>query len=378
MNQFFIQKGGGQVGDQGVIQSDLGVFEVTDTQKQGKVILHIGYMKKGSLQLGSHIELIVDDQRIAIARNHSATHLLHAALRQVLGEHVLQKGSLVNSERLRFDFTHPKPLDLNTLHLIESMVNSEIRRNHSKVVQHMSLEDAKSEGVMALFDEKYDETVRVMGFGAFSRELCGGLHVNATGEIGYFVIISETGIASGVRRIEALTGEAAVSYLHLLAVEREECLNILKSDSSVFREKIAAVVKQEKASRKQYQQLLKKYYASQAKDWVASAQVVGEQSIVIQSLETDDVQSLRSIMDAARSLVTKGVIVLLGEQSSHQFFVLIATQNAGYHANDLFKHLMTSFEGSGGGKPNFAQGKLNISSLPQFKEHVLAWIQSSG
>jgi alanyl-tRNA synthetase len=373
----FYPEGGGQVGDQGIIESDTGKFEVTDTQKIGKSVLHIGKVLEGQFGTEDQVRMVVDQKRQATARNHSATHLLHAALREILGEHVLQKGSLVNDDRLRFDFTHPKPLKPDQLQSIENMVNLEIRHNHAKDVQYMDLESAKAQGVMALFDEKYEDTVRVMGFGAFSRELCGGLHVNATGEIGLFIILSETGIASGVRRIEAITGEAAILHMHALQNERNQCLEILKADSNMLLTKLKGLVDQGKTAKKSYQQLLKKTYAQQSKEWITDAMMIDQEAILIKELDTDDVQTLRAVMDTVRSSMNRGICILLGKMSSDQFFILIAAKNCKVSAKDLMRHLSEKYPVSGGGKSDFAQGKIQVASINALEDDIVSWVKSA-
>jgi alanyl-tRNA synthetase len=216
----FYGESGGQVGDTGMLTSSDATFIVKDTQKQGKSILHIGEVEKGSINKGDELSAEFDhENRKAISRNHSATHLMHAALQQVLGEHVSQKGSLVDAEKLRFDFSHFEPVSKDQLKQIEQIVNAQIRGNSAAMANEMELEAAKASGAMALFGEKYDDVVRVVSMGnqqddkSFSTELCGGVHVNRVGDIGFFKITAETGIASGVRRIEAVTGEAAVNWV---------------------------------------------------------------------------------------------------------------------------------------------------------------------
>lgn len=210
---------------------DDGIFAVTDTLKAGKAIIHKGYMELGTPEKGAEVEAVVDaDRRQAIALNHSVTHLLHAALRQALGEHVTQKGSLVGAERMRFDFSHFEGLTMATIRRVEELVNNQIRANHEITTQLMDLEAAKSAGAMALFGEKYEDDVRVVRMGDYSTELCGGTHAKRTGDIGFFKIIAESGIAAGVRRIEAVTGKAAIDFMHQVGEQIEEAAALVKGD----------------------------------------------------------------------------------------------------------------------------------------------------
>lgn len=250
------------MGDSGILKVDDGIFAVTDTQKAGKAIIHKGYLELGTLEKGAEVEAVVDgDRRQAIALNHSVTHLLHAALRQALGEHVTQKGSLVGAERMRFDFSHFEGLTMATIRRIEELVNAQIRANHEVATQLMGLEEAKSAGAMALFGEKYEDDVRVVRMGDYSTELCGGTHAKRTGDIGFFKIIAESGIAAGVRRIEAVTGKSAIDLMHQLGEQIEEAAALVKGDQFSIADKVRQVLDKAKMMERELEQLKAKLAA---------------------------------------------------------------------------------------------------------------------
>lgn len=353
----FYPEGGGEIGDIGIIEGKEGSFVVEDTQRLKGAILHIGYVKSGQLSLGDKVSLQVDKNRPLIAANHSATHLLHAALREVLGTHVIQKGSLVDANKLRFDFAHNKPLTLDEIAKIESRVNEEILKNHKRERISMPLKEAKKANIMALFDEKYEDPVNVITFGEFSKELCGGIHVNQSSEIGLFKLLSETGIASGIRRVEAVTGMKAYEHVISLQTELNQVANTLKCDVSMSLARTQKLLSDYKHSQKQCEKMEKSYYASLAKEWLDKAKAVGEYKIVFQSFDKLSVKTLRLIMEILRSSSKEALFVL---QSKDEKITLLIGENGGKHqANTILNKVIEKQGGQGGGKANLAQGIIN-------------------
>ncbi|UTC24102.1 alanine--tRNA ligase [Candidatus Comchoanobacter bicostacola] len=372
----FYPEGGGQVGDQGVIQGPYGQFIVQDTQKFNQAIGHIGYVASGTLSPGEDVALRIDHARKETAKNHTATHLLHAALRSILGKHVLQKGSLVAPERLRFDFAHPSPMTRDEIAKVEQIVNQQIQQNIPQTEQWMSLEDAKKQGVMALFDEKYADTVRVMQFGSISTELCGGLHVSATGSIGLFVIIQETGIASGIRRIEALSGQAAYHWMQSMRSERSKLNGLFKANSDTLVNKAQQTIQDLKKVRKQESKLLQKVYTLESASWLQRAHPLKHGQAIIQVLDGLDITTLRSISGALKSKANQTVLILLSKNQG-QTQVFMSSFNTEYSCAKIFNQLIDQFGGKGGGKPKQAQGVLNISVEPSIEEDIISWIETS-
>ncbi len=364
----FYPEGGGQVGDVGEIRSESGVFMVTDTQKSGKTILHVGKVTSGSFNVNDSVTLVVDIKRRDTMNNHSATHLVHSALRSVLGKHVVQKGSLVNHERLRFDFTHNHPMTEQQMYDVETMVNDQIRRNNPQVCEWVSLADARKMDIMALFDEKYEDPVRIVRFGDFSAELCGGTHVNATGDIGFFKLLSETGIASGVRRIEAVTGSAATQWVQAQTQALAQVAKQLKCDKEAIANKITQLQSDNKRLGKLQEANQKQFYQQQVKSWLSEADTVGETPLVIQSLENISPKLLRVIHDLIKSSLPSGVIVLILNDQDHST-LLVGTVNTTYKANVLLDKINQQYQGKGGGSPSMAQGiipkQLSTSEIHQ-------------
>lgn len=359
----FYAEGGGQVGDMGVINSDGCQFHVTDTKRSGKAIVHIGEVVKGSLKVGQDVQMQVDQRRRGIMNNHSATHLLHAALRMKLGNRVVQKGSLVAPDRLRFDFTYNKPLTTDEIVAIEVLVNDQIRRNYQQVNEEISLAEAKERNIMALFGEKYEDPVRVVRFGDFSAELCGGTHVAATGEIGLFKILQETGIASGVRRIEAITGSAALEWVQSQQQERDALAQAMKCDVEVLLQRAEQMVQSAKSMRKQYEALQARHYVSQVPLWLEQAKQLDDHNIFIHvHLEDASPKSLRGVLDSIKASMSDGVVVLSAKQGEDTA-ILVGVHGAVYQANNILKGYIDQFGGRGGGKPGLAQGVLNIPVL---------------
>ena len=298
----FYGESGGQVGDTGLLTSSNASFLVKDTQKQGNSILHIGEVQKGSINKGEMLSAALDlEGRKAISRNHSATHLMHAALQQVLGDHVSQKGSLVDAEKLRFDFSHFEPVKKDELKQIEQIVNAQVCGNSEAVANEMQLEEAKASGAMALFGEKYDDVVRVVSMGNvtqdkhFSTELCGGVHVSRVGDIGFFKIIAESGIASGVRRIEAVTGEAAVNWVKEKEQQMDVLAQLLKSSRDEVNHKVEQILHKLKEQEKQLTQLKGKMASQAGSDLSSQAEDIAGVKILTAHLDGADSNTLREI-----------------------------------------------------------------------------------
>ncbi|NNC54494.1 MAG: alanine--tRNA ligase, partial [Pseudomonadales bacterium] len=366
----FYAESGGQVGDAGIIRCEAGVFEVRDTQKQGDTFLHIGVMQSGSIRSGDSVHAEVDQpRRKAIALNHSATHLLHAALRAVLGDHVTQKGSLVDNQRLRFDFSHNAPLNAEQLEQITRMVNQQVQANSEVLVQLTDMASAKASGAMALFGEKYGDEVRVlvMGKDRFSVELCGGTHVERTGDIGLFRIVAETGIASGVRRIEAITGENALDYLQAQEHTLRDAADALRTEPDKLVDKIAQLQQSYKALEKEHQRLNQKLNASKGADLASGAEEIAGVQLLVQELPDTDAKSLRDTVDQLKQKLGSSVVVLAATGGEKIALVAgVSDDLAGrVKAGELIKALAADVGGKGGGKPQFAQGGgIDHAALP--------------
>ena len=309
-NTPFYAESGGQVGDKGQLQFDGGTFVVEDTVKLGEAIAHHG-VAQGTLSVGTDVAAqICQANRNAIRKNHSATHLLHSALKNILGEHVNQKGSLVDAERLRFDFSHFEGVTEAQLREIENSVNSEIQNNHHLNTQLMDLEAAKASGAMALFGEKYDEKVRVVAMGEFSIELCGGTHVDRTGDIGLFRIQSEAGIASGIRRIEAVTGMVAIDAMQQQQRQLQSVAGILKSDSANVVDRTSQLLEQSKGYEKEIAGLKQQLAAQAGSDLMNQVSEVGGVKLLVAKLDGVEAKALRGLMDDLKNQLGSGLIVL--------------------------------------------------------------------
>ena len=375
----FYAESGGQVGDTGVLEIDQKRFIVNDTQKLGGgVVVHVGSLYGEVLQVGDRVVCKVDaEKQNQTALNHSATHLLHAALRQVLGEHVQQKGSLVDPDRLRFDFSHFEPVSVDQLREIERLVNAKIRGNEPVETRIMSLEDAKNSGAMALFGEKYDEHVRVLRMGDFSTELCGGIHAKAVGDIGLFKIVSESGIASGVRRIEAVVAERAIE---LVAAEEERLRRIadlLKSNREDLDSKVEQLVERNRKLEKELEQLKSKLASSAGSDLAASAVDINGVKLLAANLDEADPKSLRDTMDHLKNKLGSAVILLATISGGKVSLVAGVTKDqiSKIKAGDLVKMVAEQVGGKGGGRPDMAQaGGSNPDALPQALDSVLPWV----
>ncbi|WP_456380591.1 alanine--tRNA ligase [Thiolapillus sp.] len=376
----FYAESGGQVGDRGqlsVMGEDTS-FEVEDTRKQGgSVFGHIGKVVGGELHVGDSVLAEVDkENRSNIAMNHSATHLLHAALRQVLGDHVQQKGSLVDAQRLRFDFAHFEPLTREQLSAIERLVNEQIRNNYVVETRIMALEDAKQAGAMALFGEKYDDQVRVLRMGDFSTELCGGTHVKAVGDIGLFKIISESGIASGVRRIEAVAGEQAVQWVEQAEERLQRIASLVKSGQDDMEEKVYSLVEKSRQQEKEIARLKAKLASAAGSDLASQALEVGDTKVLAASLEGADAKALRETLDQLKNKLGSAVIVLSAVQDGKVSLVAGVTKDRTdrIKAGDLVKMVAQQVGGKGGGRPDMAQaGGSKPEALPQALASVENW-----
>ena len=377
----FYAESGGQVGDRGWLRVEGEVeFQVEDTRKQGASVFgHIGHVTRGELHVGDQVAAEVDaDKRRAIALNHSATHLLHAALRRILGEHVQQKGSLVEAERLRFDFSHFEPLTREQLHAIERLVNEQIRENLVVETRIMALEDAKAAGAMALFGEKYEEQVRVLRMGDFSIELCGGTHVRATGDIGLFKIVSEGGIASGVRRIEAVTGERAIEWVQQAEDRLQEIAGLVKSGPDDVEEKVRALLEKSRRQEKEMERLKAKLASAAGSDLASQAVDLGEAKVLAATLEGADVKTLRDTLDQLKNKLGSAVIVLATVNDGKVNLVAGVTKDLTdrVKAGDLVKRVAEQVGGRGGGRPDMAQaGGTDPGALPAALDSVEPWVR---
>lgn len=361
----FYAESGGQVGDTGLFKNDSGIFEVQDTKKSGAAFVHQGIVTMGSLKVQQAVEATVQaDLRDATARNHSATHLLHAALRQILGEHVQQKGSLVASDVLRFDFANDQPVSFETLQQVERLVNAEIIANSAVNTELLAIDAAKEKGAMMLFGEKYGNEVRVLSMGSiideknFSIELCGGIHVKRTGDIGLFKITSESGVAAGIRRIEAVTGSKALELVQKADSDIQQINGFLKAQKDQTVERVQAAVEQNSLLQKHIEQLNQKLANLQANELLGQVQTIAGRSTLITHVEGMDAKALRHLHDGIKSKLDNAVIVLVATDADK--ISLIASVAKAYTANikagDIIKHLATELGGKGGGKPDLAQG----------------------
>jgi len=376
-NTPFYGESGGQVGDSGQLVSDTGVFDISDTQKQvSGAYEHHGKVLSGSIRINDSVIAKVDSsRRKKIARNHSATHLLHAALRKVLGETVSQKGSLVDSDRLRFDFSHDEPLSFKEINEIESMVNRKILGNTEVHSQLTDIDHAIKIGAMALFGEKYGNTVRVltMGKGDFSVELCGGTHVERLGDIGLFKITNETGIASGVRRIEAVTGFTA--YLHDKSKEDQltQISNLVKSNPLKVVEKISQILSQQKKLEKQISFFQKQLAGNQSDDLLNKVKEINGVKLLSEKIEGVEVKDLRDVVDKIKDKLSKAVVILALVKDNKISLVSGVTKNLidKYNAGEILKHVAIQVDGKGGGRADMAQGGgSNIKKLTEALKSV--------
>jgi len=354
----FYAESGGQVGDTGILTADNARFTVRDTRKIGASFAHVGVLEEGELRVGTQVQAEVDgSRRQSIALNHSATHLLHAALREVLGKHVLQKGSLVAPDRLRFDFAHTQPVSADELHRVEELVNGAIRRNASAETRVMALDEAVAAGAMSLFGEKYENDVRVLSIGDFSMELCGGTHVERAGDIGFFKIISESGVAAGVRRVEAVTGQAAFEWVTRTDQVLRDIAAMLRGSREDVDEKVRELVERSRRLDKEVQQLKSKLASGQSGDLSTQAKDVGGIKVLAAQVDGADAKALRDAMDQLRDKLGSSVIVLATVKDGKVVLVagVSADLLAEFKAGDILGAVAAQVGGRGGGRADFAQ-----------------------
>lgn len=361
----FYAESGGQCGDAGVLKTSAGLFKVEDTQKLGNAIAHHGELVEGVLAKGDEVAATVDaERRAAISLNHSATHLLHAALRQVLGEHVTQKGSLVKPDNLRFDFSHLEAMTKAEIKQVERLVNAQIRTNHAIETNVMDIESAKAKGAMALFGEKYDDEVRVLSMGEFSTELCGGIHASSTGDIGLFKITSEGGIAAGIRRIEAVTGEAALDAIEATAAQYEAKLGDAASKAKSLEKEIA--------------QLKDKLAAVESANIMGKVEEIGGTKVLVAALEGADSKNLRTMMDNAKNQMGSGIAFIANVADGKVGLIAGVTKDltGKVKAGDLVKMVAEQVGGKGGGRPDMAQaGGTDVDALPEALQSIRGWLE---
>ncbi|HZV65634.1 MAG TPA: alanine--tRNA ligase, partial [Telluria sp.] len=374
----FYAESGGQVGDQGVIESAAARFEVEDTLKiQADVFGHHGVLASGSLKVGDAVDAQVDEsKRARTIRNHSATHLMHKALREVLGGHVAQKGSLVDPDKTRFDFSHNAPLTADEIVKVETIVNREILENHATRAQNMSFDDAVKHGAMALFGEKYGDEVRVLDIGS-SKELCGGVHVGRTGDIGLFKIIGEGGVAAGIRRVEAVTGEGALALVQSLNRRLLEAAGALKTNPDELSTRIAQVQDQVKSLEKELAALKSKLAAGQGDELATQAVDVNGIKVLAATLDGADVARLRETMDKLKDKLKTAAIVLASVADGKVSLIAGVTADATskVKAGELVNFVAQQVGGKGGGRPDMAQaGGTDPSGLPAALAGVAAWV----
>ncbi len=365
----FYGESGGQIGDKGLLTSANAEFTVLDSQKYGKSIGHIGTLVKGSLKVGDLVTAAIDvELRERIRRNHSATHLLQAALQQILGNHVHQKGSLVNDSYLRFDFSHNQSITQEQVVEIENLVNRQIRYNLPVDVELMPIDEARNKGAMALFGEKYEDIVRVLTMGDFSIELCGGTHVNRTGDIGLFKIISESSIASGVRRIEATSGQNAMDFIHHEANLLSQIAQLVKSDKSAVLVRVEQLLEQTKLLEKNIEQLKAQKASQQSAQLINQCEKINNKNLLIAKLDNVEAKVLRTMIDDLKNQLKTGVIILAAVNGDKINLAAGVTNDLIniVKAGELVSQLALKVGGKGGGRPDFAQaGGMDLSALPE-------------
>jgi alanyl-tRNA synthetase len=376
----FYAESGGQVGDKGELKGNGFTFAVLDTQKYGQAIGHVGKLSSGSLKVGDGVKAEVDEARRARIRlNHSATHLMHAALRSVLGTHVAQKGSLVNDKALRFDFSHFEAMKPAEIRAVEDMVNAQIRRNLPIETNIMDLEAAKANGAMALFGEKYEDRVRVLQMGDFSTELCGGTHASRTGDIGLFRIVSESGTAAGVRRIEAVTGEAAIASLHAQNDQLQDIAQLLKGDSQNLGDKVRSVIERTRQLEKELQQLKAQAAAQESANLSGNAMDINGVKLLVSELEGVEPKMLRTMVDDLKNQLGASVIVLATVVEGKVSLIAGVSKDVTdrVKAGELVGMVAQQVGGKGGGRPDMAQaGGTDAAALPAALASVKDWVSA--
>ncbi|HGO5822703.1 TPA: alanine--tRNA ligase [Mannheimia haemolytica] len=374
----FYAESGGQIGDTGEITAPLGLFQVNDTQKYGQVFGHIGQLTGGTLAIGDAVSALVNvERRQSISSNHSATHLLHSALRQVLGEHVAQKGSLVSENSLRFDFSQPEAIAKADLEEVERIVNAKIRENIPVQIEIMGIDQAKEKGAMALFGEKYGDVVRVVEMGPFSIELCGGVHVKQTGDIGLFKFVSEGAVAAGVRRVEAVTGEKAIALLHSQQQVLNQIADLLKADQSSIVEKIQQLQDKVKKTEKELQSLKEKQAAQAGGELAKSAKQINGVNVIVEKLEGVDSKALRTMVDDLKNQLGTAVIAFATETDGKVSLIVGVTKDltAKINAGELVGLMAAEVGGKGGGRADMAMaGGVDTQNIPQALTVAQQWI----
>ncbi|ECC6875163.1 alanine--tRNA ligase [Salmonella enterica] len=376
----FYAESGGQVGDKGELKGAGFTFAVDDTQKYGQAIGHIGKLSAGALKVGDAVQADVDEARRARIRlNHSATHLMHAALRQVLGTHVAQKGSLVSDKVLRFDFSHNEAMKPSEIRQVENLVNAQIRRNLPIETNIMDLDAAKAKGAMALFGEKYDERVRVLSMGDFSTELCGGTHASRTGDIGLFRIISESGTAAGIRRIEAVTGEGAMATVHAQSDRLNDIAHLLKGDSQNLGDKVRAVLERTRQLEKELQQLKDQAAAQESANLSSKAVDLNGVKLLVSELAGIEPKMLRTMVDDLKNQLGSTVIVLATVVEGKVSLIAGVSKDVTdrVKAGELIGMVAQQVGGKGGGRPDMAQaGGTDAAALPAALASVQGWVSA--
>lgn len=376
----FYAESGGQVGDKGELKGAGFSFAVSDTQKYGQAIGHIGKVASGSLKVGDAVQADVDEaRRQRIRLNHSATHLMHAALRQVLGTHVAQKGSLVNDKALRFDFSHFEAMKPEEIRAVEDLVNAQIRRNLAIETNIMDIDAARASGAMALFGEKYDDRVRVLRMGDFSTELCGGTHAARTGDIGLFRIMSESGTAAGVRRIEAVTGEGAMAMLHAQSDQLSDIAQLLKGDSHNLGEKVRAALERTRQLEKELQQLKEQAAAQESANLSSKAEEINGVKLLVSELAGVEPKMLRTMVDDLKNQLGSTVVVLATVADGKVSLIAGVSKDVTdrVKAGELVGMVAQQVGGKGGGRPDMAQaGGTDASALPAALASVKGWVSA--
>ncbi len=386
----FYAEGGGQVGELGEIRTESGVFEVQDTKKSGQAIIHYGVVTMGDISVKQAAEAqVLSSIRAASAKNHSATHLLHAALREVLGEEVTQKGSLVSSEVLRFDFSYDRPVSAAEIARVERLVNEQIQANTPARIEHMAIDEAMKQGAMALFGEKYGSDVRVLTMGTdsiidgqrkpFSIELCGGLHVQRTGDIGVLKITSESGIAAGIRRIEAVTGMNAIKNIQQSEIQLSELASQLKVKRPEVAQRVRTMADKQRDLEKQLERLQQKMASAQAANLLDDVQTIAGTPVLISTLSGIDGKSIRTLMDDIKSKLPDSIIVLIGDKDEQLALAASVSKSltAKIKAGDIIRHLASELGGKGGGKPDYAQGGApKIGNSAAVINALPAWVET--
>ena len=374
----FYAESGGQVGDKGELKGNGFAFTVNDTQKYGQAIGHIGKVVSGSLKVGDGVKAEVDEaRRLRIRLNHSATHLMHAALREVLGTHVAQKGSLVNDKALRFDFSHFEAMKPSEIRAVEDKVNEQIRRNLPIETNIMDIDAAKASGAMALFGEKYDDRVRVLRMGDFSTELCGGTHASRTGDIGLFRIVSESGTAAGVRRIEAVTGEGAIAALHAQSDQLHDIAQLLKGDSANLGDKVRAALERSRQLEKELQQLKEQQAAQESASLSGKAEEINGVKLLVSELAGVEPKMLRTMVDDLKNQLGSAVIVLATVAEGKVSLIAGVSKDVTdrVKAGELVGMIAQQVGGKGGGRPDMAQaGGTDAAALPAALASVKGWV----